>query len=63
MDPATRRATTWVRGLHEPSGLARGDGVVYVADTDSHRVVAIDEETRALTPLALDWTAADAAGR
>ena len=63
VDPATRRATTWVRGLHEPSGLARGDGVVYVADTDSHRVVAIDEETRALTPLALDWTAADAAGR
>ena len=53
LDPATRRVTTWLRGLHEPSGLALGDGVVYVADTDSHRIAVIDLETKALTPLAL----------
>ena len=63
LDPRTRRVTTWVRGLHEPSGLAAGDGVVFVADTDSHRVVAIDEETRLLTPLALDWSTAGGVGR
>jgi streptogramin lyase len=45
VDPSTRRAESWVRGLHEPGGLALGDGVVYVADTNAHRVVAVDERT------------------
>ena len=56
LDPATRRVTTWLRGLHEPSGLALGDGVVYAADTDSHRIAVIDLETKALAPLELRWT-------
>ena len=43
LDPSTRRAETWVRGLHEPGGLAVGDGVVYVADTNAHRVAVVDE--------------------
>lgn len=45
VDPAARRATTWIRGLHEPSGLALGDGVVYVADTNAHRVAVVDMQT------------------
>ena len=48
VDPVTRRAESWVRGLHEPGGLALGDGVVYVADTNAHRVVAVDEATGAM---------------
>ncbi|HEX2781492.1 MAG TPA: thioredoxin-like domain-containing protein [Gemmatimonadaceae bacterium] len=55
LDPATREVKTWVRGLHEPTGLAFGDGVVYVADSDAHRVAVIDEGTRLLTRLELDF--------
>lgn len=51
VDPATRAATTWVRGLHEPGGLALGAGVVYVADTNAHRVAVIDEPTGAVGEL------------
>jgi len=43
VDPATRRAETWLRGFHEPSGVAVGGGRVYVADTNAHRLVVVDE--------------------
>jgi DNA-binding beta-propeller fold protein YncE len=55
LDPETRRVTTWIRGLHEPTGLAFGEGVVYVADTDAHRIAVVDLETKLLTPLELKW--------
>jgi DNA-binding beta-propeller fold protein YncE len=45
LDPATRRVTTWRRGFHEPAGVALGDGVAYVADTNAHRVAVVDLET------------------
>ena len=45
LDPATRAVETWVRGLHEPAGAAFGDGVVYVADTNAHRIAVVDERT------------------
>ena len=45
VDPATRDATTWVRGFHEPGGLALGGRYVYVADTNAHRVALIDRES------------------
>jgi hypothetical protein len=38
VDPATRRAETWLRGLAEPSGVAIANGLAYVADTNAHRV-------------------------
>lgn len=43
IDPGTRSCETFVRGLHEPGGLARSGGLVYVADTNAHRIVVIDE--------------------
>ncbi len=46
VDPATRSAETWVRGFHEPSGLAMGNGVVYVADTNAHRIAVVDSAGR-----------------
>jgi hypothetical protein len=52
VDPVTRRAATWVRGLHEPSGVAIGDRAAYVADTNAHRIAVVDlasGETRPLT--------------
>lgn len=45
VDPATREATAWVRGLHEPAGLALGDRYVYVADTNAHRIALVDRES------------------
>lgn len=53
LDPATRRVETWIRGLHEPGGLAVGDGLVYVADTNAHRIAVVDERTGAVEPLPL----------
>ena len=42
LDRAGRRVTTWVRGLHEPGGIAIGERGVYVADTNAHRIVVAD---------------------
>ncbi len=41
VDPATRRAETWVRGFSEPGGVAIGRDVVYVADTNAHRIAVV----------------------
>jgi hypothetical protein len=38
VDPATRRAETWLRGFTEPSGVAIGGELAYVADTNAHRI-------------------------
>jgi hypothetical protein len=42
IDPATRESKTFVTGLHEPAGLACGSSHAFVADTNAHRVVAVD---------------------
>jgi hypothetical protein len=41
LDRAERRVTTWVRGLHEPAGIAAGARGAYVADTNAHRVIVV----------------------
>ncbi|HEY7879020.1 MAG TPA: alkyl hydroperoxide reductase [Gemmatimonadaceae bacterium] len=41
VDPVTRAVTTWVRGLHEPEGVACGARMAYASDTNAHRIVAI----------------------
>lgn len=55
LEPETQRVTTWVRGLHEPGGAALGDGVVYVADTNAHRVAVVQIDDGSLSTLALEW--------
>ena len=45
VDPVSRRAESWVRGLHEPSGLAIAERFVYVADTNAHRVAVVDRRS------------------
>jgi hypothetical protein len=56
LEPATRRVTTWVRGLHEPGGAAVGAGVVYVADTNAHRIAVVSLASGAVEALSLDWS-------
>lgn len=52
--PADRVATTWVRGFHEPSGLALGERVVYVADANAHRVAIVELATGAVSELSIE---------
>lgn len=47
----TREARTWVRGFHEPGGVAAGEHHAYVADTNAHRIMVVDYETGATQPL------------
>lgn len=48
IDPRTRRAVSWVRGLHEPAGVACGDRAAYVADTNAHRIVRVAYDSGAV---------------
>lgn len=54
VDPASRRVTTWVRGLHEPGGLALGDRLVYVADTNAHRIAVVSRDDGSVRPLVIE---------
>ncbi len=45
VDPSTRRAESWVRGFHEPGGVACGERFAYVADTNAHRIAAVNYES------------------
>jgi DNA-binding beta-propeller fold protein YncE len=53
LDPSTREVTTWVRGLHEPGGLAIVRGRAYVADTNAHRIAVVDLATGEVSTLEL----------
>jgi sugar lactone lactonase YvrE len=54
IDPAGRSSTTWLRGFSEPSGVACTDTHAYVADTNAHRVVAVDLKTKEMSELRLE---------
>ena len=54
LDPATRRVDTWVRGLHEPSGVALGERHAYVADTNAHRIAVVDVRSGEISTLGLN---------
>jgi hypothetical protein len=51
LDRDARRVTTWVRGLHEPGGIAVGARGAYVADTNAHRIVVADWASAELHPV------------
>jgi NHL repeat-containing protein len=54
VDPASRRVTTWVRGLHEPEGLALDARFVYVADTNAHRIAVVERSSGSIQPLVIE---------
>jgi DNA-binding beta-propeller fold protein YncE len=47
----TREARTWLRGFHEPGGVAMGEHHAYIADINAHRVMVADYETGELGEL------------
>ena len=53
LDRAERRVTTWVRGLHEPGGIAIGARGAYVADTNAHRVVVAEWRSGDVRPVVI----------
>lgn len=53
-DPASRRVATWVRGLHEPEGVALDARYAYVADTNAHRIAVVDRTDGSIQPLAIE---------
>jgi hypothetical protein len=54
VNPTTRSDTRWIAGLNEPGGVACGHDYAYVADTNAHRVVAVNYKTGLVTPLTLE---------
>lgn len=52
--PQSRQSAVWVRGLNEPSGIACSTTHAYVADTNAHRVAAVDLDTRELAEVMLE---------
>jgi sugar lactone lactonase YvrE len=54
LDPATRAVTTWMHGFHEPGGVACGARHAYVADTNAHRIVAVEYGTGEMIELLLE---------
>jgi DNA-binding beta-propeller fold protein YncE len=54
VDPDSRQAEAWVRGLNEPSGISCSDTHAYVADTNAHRVMVIDLSTQEMNELRLE---------
>jgi DNA-binding beta-propeller fold protein YncE len=53
LDRTERRLSTWVRGLHEPGGIALAPSCVYVADTNAHRICVIDVDSTEIHPLVI----------
>ncbi len=54
LDPTRRSVRALTRGLHEPGGLAVVGDVAYVADTNAHRVVAVDLQGGEMRELTLN---------
>lgn len=53
VNASTREARTWLRGFHEPGGIASGKGCAYVADTNAHRIMVADYNTSELSELTI----------
>lgn len=53
VDPIARTVETFARGFHEPGGLAYHPAreLLYVADTNAHRIAVVDERTGAVSAL------------
>jgi hypothetical protein len=53
LNAETREARTWVRGFHEPGGVAAGEHHAYVADTNAHRIMVVEYDTETMRELAV----------
>lgn len=54
VNPQTRTATVWLRGMHEPEGIACTATHAYVADTNAHRIAVVDITSMSVTDLRIE---------
>jgi DNA-binding beta-propeller fold protein YncE len=54
IDVSSRSSTTWLRGLHEPEGIACGDSHAFIADTNAHRILSVDLGSREMRELTIE---------
>jgi len=54
IDPDARTSTTWLADLHEPEGIACSSSHAFIADTNAHRIVVADLNTREARELTLE---------
>jgi DNA-binding beta-propeller fold protein YncE len=47
----SREARSWLRGLHEPGGVAAAENCAYIADTNAHRVMVADYDSDQMAEL------------
>ncbi len=53
IDRERKSSETWLRGFHEPSGVALTESHAYVADTNHHRIAVVDRRTELIDELRL----------
>jgi len=53
VDPQASSSTRWVDGLSEPGGITCGEKYAYAADTNAHRIVAVNYGSRQIHELTL----------
>ena len=49
-----RSSSTWLRGLHEPEGIACTTTHAYIADTNAHRIVVVDIASKEVADLMIE---------
>lgn len=54
IDRATRRSEVFIRGLHEPTGVAISGDTIFVAETNRHRIVRVDALTGDVQAVAIE---------
>jgi hypothetical protein len=54
VEPDSRQVTTWVRGFHEPGGVCCGSKHAYIADTNAHRIAAVNFESGEIVEIRLE---------
>ncbi|MDB4889192.1 MAG: alkyl hydroperoxide reductase/Thiol specific antioxidant/Mal allergen [Gemmatimonadetes bacterium] len=55
IDRLRKTSETWLRGFSESSGLTITEELVYVADTNRHRIAVVDRRTGSIGDLPLDF--------
>ncbi|MEO5818166.1 MAG: thioredoxin-like domain-containing protein [Gemmatimonadaceae bacterium] len=55
IDRERKSAEIWLRGFHEPSGVALTGFHIYVADTNAHRIAVVDRTTGAIDNLQMSF--------
>ncbi len=54
VNPESRTSAVWLRELHEPEGIACTSTHAYIADTNAHRIAAVDLATRSVADLMIE---------